>query len=71
MLQPEINIVSLSGDLKRGGWVANCRVGGDIDLVVAGDLVSIAAKSVFNPTEPQPYFNGVVLANPDAMTFTR
>ena len=71
MLQSEINVVSLTGDLKRGGWVANCRVGGDIDLVVAGDLVSIAAKSVFNPTEPQPYFNGVVLANPDAMTFTR
>ncbi len=71
MSLPSLNVISLVGDLKRGGWIANCRVDNDIDLVVAGDSISLSAKSVFNPTEFQSYFNGTVVSNPDNLTFTR
>lgn len=71
MLQPDINVVSLSGDLRRGGWVANCQVDSDIDVVAAGDSISLAAKSAFTPTAFQPYFSATVVSNPDNLTFDR
>jgi len=71
MSLPEITVVSLTGDLKRGGWIANCTIENDIDAIEQGDIISLSGKSTYNSTTAQPYFQGVVVADPDNITFTR
>lgn len=59
--------VSLSGDLRRGGWQLSCQNLGDSDAVSAGLNILTKGKSLsgFSDLIPRRAMNGHVTARPD------
>ena len=64
---PNLIPISLSGDLRRGGWLATARVAGDTDLTSRGQNWRIVAKSGAGSFDEEfrEIFNGHVLSDPD------
>lgn len=68
----ELAILSLDGDLKRGGYQVQGQVMGDTDAVTMGQNWRVMGKSLSSFVDPyhREAFNGHVLASPD-FSFTR
>lgn len=70
---PELIPLTLTGDLKRGGWTLTGRVGGDTDAVAYGENWRLMAKSGSDwyDADWREAFNGHVIASPDPLQFDR
>ncbi len=67
----KLNPISLTGDIKRGGWQLSAKVQNDTDIIEYGDTIQCVAKSIFNPTDFAEFFRGTALAVPDNLTWDR
>lgn len=65
--RPELLPLSLSGDLRRGGWQLTGEVRGDTDAVRAGLNVRGRGRSLSDYVDltARQWINGHVIANPD------
>lgn len=65
--RPELLPLSLSGDLRRGGWQLSGQVSGDSDAVSAGRNLRARGRSLSDwvDVDYRQWFNGHVIANPD------
>lgn len=65
--RPELLPLSLSGDLRRGGWRLDCEVRGDTDAARAGLNIRGQGRSLSDwiDLQARQWINGHVLANPD------
>lgn len=72
VLRPELLPISLSGDLRRGGWIAQGHVEGDTDLVARYDNWIIDGKSLAEYIDLNWLiaFDGHISGHPD-FNFTR
>ncbi len=63
----EIVPVSLSGDLRVGGWIMTAQVSGDTSAVVPGQYLEYRGRSLSGFVDPalRLAFNGYVLGQPD------
>jgi len=65
--RPEINLISLDGNLTRGGWIANGQISGDTDAVAPGLYLQYRGRSLSGFVDPafRVAFNGWVMGKPD------
>jgi hypothetical protein len=65
--RPDLYPLSISGDLRRGGWLLTGQADGDTDAAVANLNVALDGKSLagFSDSAWREAFNFHVLANPD------
>lgn len=65
--RPELLPISLSGDLRRGGYQLSCAVASDTDAVAAGRNVRGLGRSLseFVDLARRQWMNGHVIAKPD------
>lgn len=70
--RPDLIPLSLSGDLRRGGWILSGEVRGDTDAVKRGLNIRATGLSLAGWTDQaeREFFNGHILASPD-FTFSR
>jgi len=63
----EITPISLSGDLRAGGWTMTAAVAGDTDLVTPGQYLRYKGRSLSGFVDPalRMAFDGHVLGQPD------
>jgi hypothetical protein len=72
LLRNDLQPISISGDLRRGGWLMTGQADGDTDAASANLNVVLSGKSLSDYIDPdwRSAFNFHVLANPD-FTFDR
>lgn len=65
--RPEINVVSASGDLRRGGWIYNAQILSDSDAVSPGQYLQYRGRSLAGFVDPAKrlIFEGYVMGRPD------
>jgi hypothetical protein len=72
LTRDELNVVSLTGDLRQGGWELRGRVDSDTDAVRQGLNIKGRGKSLSSIVDPlfRQYFTGHIVAQPD-FSFSR